>query len=294
MLKIGDTAICQVEESVQPSFVPKLLFPDSDAEALARHMAWMAPLHFDTAQGKFRTSVRSYLVRTGRHNVLIDTCGGNHKQRPYFPRFHQREHAWLERLAQAGVAPEQIDFVMCTHLHADHVGWNTVLQDGRWQPTFPNAKYIMHRAELDRWNPTHPAYQIYSHNEFTWEDSILPVVEAGQAVAVDDGYTLDDVLTIMPTPGHTLAHCAIHLRSQDQRAIFAGDVMHVPLQVYYPHWGTSLDDDPQLGVRSRLHLLESCAENQTLLLPTHFVPDSGCFIARHGDGFVLKWNDHAV
>lgn len=293
MLKIGNAIIHQVEESVQPSFVPKLLFPDSTEEALAEHLSWMAPLHYDLAEGKFRTSVRSFLVKTGRHNVLIDCCGGNHKNRPYFPRFHQREHDWLDRLAATGVAPEDIDFVMCTHLHADHVGWNTVLQDGRWKPTFPNAKYIMHRAEMDRWDPAHPQYQFYPHNEFTWEDSILPVVEAGQAVAVDDGYTLDDTLTLLPAPGHTLAHCAIHLHSRDNRAVFSGDVMHVPLQVYYPLWGTSLDDDPQLGVRSRLHLLESCAESQTLLLPTHFVPDNGCFITRRGDGFAVKWNDGA-
>lgn len=293
MLKIGNAIIHQVEESVQPSFVPKLLFPDSTDEALAEHLSWMAPLHYDLAEGKFRTSVRSFLVKTGRHNVLIDCCGGNHKNRPYFPRFHQREHDWLDRLAATGVAPEDIDFVMCTHLHADHVGWNTVLQDGRWKPTFPNAKYIMHRAEMDRWNPAHPQYQFYPHNEFTWEDSILPVVEAGQAVAVDDGYTLDDTLTLLPAPGHTLAHCAIYLHSHDNRAIFSGDVMHVPLQVYYPLWGTSLDDDPQLGVRSRLHLLESCAESQTLLLPTHFIPENGCFIARRGDGFAVKWNDGA-
>ena len=196
MLKIGNAIIHQVEESVQPSFVPKLLFPDSTDEALAEHLSWMAPLHYDLAEEKFRTSVRSFLVKTGRHNVLIDCCGGNHKNRPYFPRFHQREHDWLDRLAATGVAPEDIDFVMCTHLHADHVGWNTVLQDGRWKPTFPNAKYIMHHAEMDRWNPAHPQYQFYPHNEFTWEDSILPVVEAGQAVAVDDGYTLDDTLTL--------------------------------------------------------------------------------------------------
>ena len=170
---------------------------------------------------------------------------------------------------------------------------NLFLQDGRWKPTFPNAKYIMHRAEMDRWNPAHPQYQFYPHNEFTWEDSILPVVEAGQAVAVDDGYTLDDTLTLLPAPGHTLAHCAIHLHSHDNRAVFSGDVMHVPLQVYYPLCGTSLDDDPQLGVRSRLHLLESCAESQTLLLPTHFIPENGCFITRRGDGFAVKWNDGA-
>ena len=291
MLKIGDALIAQVEESVQPSFVPNMLLPDCTPHELSKHIHWMAPLHFDPAEGKFRTSVRSFLVRTPRHNILIDCCGGNHKNRPYFPRFHQKRHRWIERLAAAGVEPEQIDFVMCTHLHADHVGWNTVLQDGRWKPTFPKAKYIIHRHELARWNPVDPTYQFSPHNEFTWEDLVLPVIEAGQVVAVDDGYTLDDVLSVEPAPGHTLAHVAINLESRGQRAIFSGDVMHVPLQIHYPHWGTSLDDDPQLGIRSRLELLERCAETRTLMLPTHFVPNAGCFIARAGDGFAPQWNE---
>jgi glyoxylase-like metal-dependent hydrolase (beta-lactamase superfamily II) len=290
---LGNISISQIEESVQPSFVPHELLLGDTSEALEKHMHWLAPLHYDVTAGRFRTSVRSYLVKTGRHNVLIDCCGGNHKNRPYFPRFDQRNHDWLGRLAAAGVAPEDVDFVMCTHLHADHVGWNTVLEDGRWRPTFPNAKYIVHRRELDRWNPRHAGHRFSSHNEFTWEDSILPIVEAGQSIAVDDGYTLDDTFTVEPTPGHTLAHVAIRMRSQDANAIFSGDVMHVPLQVHYPHWGTSLDDDPELGVKSRLSLLESCAESRTLLLPTHFVPGDGCFITRNSEGFAFEWNQGA-
>jgi glyoxylase-like metal-dependent hydrolase (beta-lactamase superfamily II) len=290
MVHVGEARILAVEESVQPSFIPRQLLPECTEDALAEHMHWMNPVHYDPASGKFRTSVRSYLVKTGRHVILIDCCGGNHKHRPYFPRFHQRDHDWLGRLAAVGVTPEQVDYVMCTHLHADHVGWNTVLRDGRWQPTFPNAKYIAHRAEFDRWNPKHSSYRFSSDNEFTWEDSILPVIEAGQSVAVDDGFELDEMMTVEPTPGHTLAHVAIRLRSQDKQALFSGDVMHVPLQVHCPHWGTSLDDDPAMGVRSRLQLLEATAESRTLLLPTHFVPGDGCFINRTSRGFEVEWN----
>lgn len=290
MISVGEAVIVDVEESVQPSFVPQQLLPECTPDVLAEHMHWMDPVHYDRDTGKFRTSVRSYLVKTSRHTILIDCCGGNHKNRPYFPRFHQRDHDWLERLAAAGVTPDQVDYVMCTHLHADHVGWNTVLRDGRWKPTFPNAKYIAHRAELDRWNPKHASYRFSPHNEFTWEDSILPVIEAGQSVAVDDGYELDEMLTVEPAPGHTLAHVAIRLESNGKEALFSGDVMHVPLQVHYPRWGTSLDDDPALGIRSRLHLLEAAAENRTLLLPTHFIPSSGCFIRRSQEGFAFEWN----
>jgi glyoxylase-like metal-dependent hydrolase (beta-lactamase superfamily II) len=116
------------------------------------------------------------------------------------------------------------------------------------------------------------------------------VIEAGQSVAVEDGYELDEMLTVEPAPGHTLAHVAIRLRSKGKQALFSGDVMHVPLQVHHPHWGTSLDDDPALGVRSRLQLLESAAESRTLLLPTHFVPSQGCFIRRTSEGFAFEWN----
>ncbi|RJF69358.1 MBL fold metallo-hydrolase [Rhodopseudomonas palustris] len=291
MLHVGDTTIVDIEESVQPSFVPQHLLPECTQEAIDEHLPWMTPRHYDVAAGKFRTSVRSYLVKTPRHTVLIDCCGGNHKNRPYFPRFHQRDHDWLARLSAAGVSPEQVDFVMCTHLHADHVGWNTVLGDGRWRPTFPNAKYIAHRDELARWNPSSAQHVASAQNKFTWEDSILPVIQAGQSLAVDDGYTLDDTFTVEPSPGHTLSHVSIRLRSKDQHALFSGDVMHVPLQIYYPRWGTSLDDDPQLGVRTRLALLESCAEQRTLLLPTHFVPGTGCTIERRRDGFAVNWNE---
>jgi len=289
MLGVGEAIIVQIEESVQASFIPQQLLPDCSAEALAEHIGWMSPVHYDREAGKFRTSVRSYLVRTGRHVILIDCCGGNHKNRPYFPRFHRRVHGWLDRLAAAGVTPEQVDYVMCTHLHADHVGWNTVLRDGRWQPTFPNATYIADREELKRWNPQLPCYRFSPHNEFTWEDSVLPVIEAGQFVAVDHGYQVDEMLTVESMPGHTPGHVAIRLRSRGQQAVFSGDVMHVPLQVHYPHWGTSLDDDPVLGVRSRLQLLESAAENHALLLPTHFVPGNGCFIRNTREGFTFEW-----
>ncbi|MCW5770319.1 MAG: MBL fold metallo-hydrolase [Rhodospirillaceae bacterium] len=287
---IGDVTVQRIEETVQLSFKPEVLFPNFDPDSLRRHAHWLAPAHFDPDEGRFRTSVHSFLVRTGRHNILIDTCGGNHKHRPYLLRFHQREWPWLDRLAAAGVASEQIDYVMCTHLHLDHVGWNTRLVDGRWVPTFPNAKYLFHRIELDRWNPAHPSFTPAALNQFIWEDSVAPVVAAGQAVAIDDGYELDGMLRVEAAPGHTLGHVRIALASRNGRAMFSGDLMHVPLQVYYPDWYTCLDDDPQRGIASRRKLLEDCADRHALLLPTHFVAPHCCRITRDGDGFGIEWN----
>lgn len=287
--RVGETRIARVEESVQLSFKPEQLFPAFERESIARHAGWLMPEFFDPAEDRFRTSVHSFVVRTRRHTILIDTCGGNHKNRPYLPRFHQQSRPWLEHLRAAGVAPEAVDFVMCTHLHLDHVGWNTCLSDGRWLPTFPNAKYLFHRKELDRWNPQHPTYTFAPHNAYVWEDSVAPVVAAGQAVAIDDGYVLDEVLTVEPAPGHTLGHVRIRLRDANAEAMFSGDLMHVPLQVYYPGWGTSLDDDPAAGVRSRHALLETCVERNALLLPTHFAAPHCCRIKTTRAGFGIDW-----
>ena len=289
---LGGTEVSRVEESVRTSFKPEQLFPGFEREALSEHAGWLVPEFFDPAEDRFRTSVHTFVVRTRRHTILIDTCGGNHKNRPYLPRFHATRHPWLERLEAAGVVPEQVDFVMCTHLHLDHVGWNTRLVDGRWVPTFPNAKYLFHRKELDRWNPQHLTWTYAPHNDYVWEDSVAPVVAAGQAVAIDDGYTLDDALTVEPAPGHTLGHVRIRLRDSGSQAIFSGDLMHVPLQVYFPHWHTSLDDAPEAGVESRLALLETCVETNALLLPTHFAAPHCCRIAQKAAGFAIDWSAH--
>jgi len=287
--QFGGTVVRRVEESVRTSFKPEDLFPGFEREALREHAGWLVPEFFDAAEDRFRTSVHTFVVRTRRHTILIDTCGGNHKNRPYLPRFHQASGPWLERLQAAGVAPEEVDFVMCTHLHLDHVGWNTRLVNGRWVPTFPNAKYLFHRKELDRWNPQHPTWTYAAHNDFVWEDSVAPVVASGQAVVIDDGYTLDETLTVEPAPGHTLGHVRIRLRDAGEQAIFSGDLMHVPLQVYYPGWHTCLDDAPQAGVQSRIALLETCVETNALLLPTHFAAPHCCRIAGNTSGFSINW-----
>lgn len=287
---VGGTEVRRVEETTQLSFKPEVLFPAFERDALAEHASWLVPGFFNPAEDRFRTSVHSFLVRTKHHTVLVDTCGGNHKHRPYLPRFHEQSHPWLERLAAEGVTPEQVDYVMCTHLHLDHVGWNTRLVDGRWMPTFPNAKYVFHRREVDRWDPKHPSWTFAPMNDFSYEDSVAPVIAAGQAVIVDDGYTLDDALTVEPAPGHTLGHARIRLRDKGEQGFFSGDLMHVPLQVYYPHWGTSLDDLPEAGVQSRLDLLETCAETQALLMPTHFAAPHCCRIARRAGGFGIDWS----
>ena len=286
---IGGVSVTRIEESIRPSLVPSILFPDFEPDSLERHRDWLIPEHYDDREGRFRTSVHGYLVRTAHHVVLIDACGGNDKVRPVLKRFHQQSHPWLGRLAAAGVAPAQVDYVICTHLHCDHVGWNTRLVDGHWVPTFPRARYLFHRPELARWDPAGGQVDLREPRDPMWEDSVAPVIEAGLAQAIDAGHRLDDALTIESAPGHTLGHVKVRLSAGGEEAIFCGDVMHVPLQVYYPHWHTSFDDDPQMGIRTRRTLLDECAERGALLLPTHFAAPHACRIVRAGEGFSIQW-----
>src|SRR5262249_44915004 len=155
--------------------------------------------------------------------ILLDTCGGNHKTRPWSPRFHMRDTPYMSRLAEAGVSPDEIDIVMCTHLHADHVGWNTVQRNGRWVPTFPNAKYLFARKELAGLNASGNTGAAREPRSIMYDDSVLPVVEAGQAVLVDDGYAIDDAMTVRAAPGHTPGHVSVMLHDGDKRAVFCGD-----------------------------------------------------------------------
>jgi glyoxylase-like metal-dependent hydrolase (beta-lactamase superfamily II) len=244
----------------------------------------MVPDFFDEAQQKFIASIHTWVVKTRHHIILIDSCGGNHKNRPSMPRFHQLDTPFLERLAEAGVTPESVDFVMCTHLHVDHCGWNTRLKDGRWVPTFPNARYIFSKAEYEFWTNQPPGADIS-----IFEDSVLPVIESQQAQIIDGASAVGDDLFIRPTPGHTVGHVAIELIKGADKGIFSGDIMHQPLQVYRPHWNSTFCDNADAARASRLWLLEHAAEQNSTVFTAHFANSSAGRVSRHGDKFDWKF-----
>jgi len=282
---IGDIRVARVEESCQPAFPPDMMFPDLPSEVLERQLHWMAPNYYDPQAGLLVASIHSWVVRTRHHTILIDTCGGNHKERPEFPPLHQLDLPWLDRLAAVGVAPEQVDFVMCTHLHLDHVGWNTRLKDGRWVPTFPNAKYLFSRNEYDLWNGMPVGSR--SVNEGVIEDSVLPVVEAGLSRFVDDGYTLDDMLTVEATPGHTAGHVMIRAKAGAATGLFTGDIMHSPIQVPYPDINSGFCQDPDQARAVRRRVLTEAVERNSLVLPAHFGPPHVGRVRRDGEAFAF-------
>jgi glyoxylase-like metal-dependent hydrolase (beta-lactamase superfamily II) len=199
-------------------------------------------------------------------------------------QIHMLKSGYLERLRATGIGPDDVDVVLCTHLHADHVGWNTRLQDGLWVPTFPNARYITSATEL-----AHVTAQAAPEGlaGAAFRDSVLPIVDAGLVTTVDGGHELDQVLTIHPAPGHTPGHVRVELRSREELGILCGDIVHSPLQVTFWDWRTALSADPAQDVRTGRTLLEDCAEHGALLLTTHFGGSGPARIRGAGDGFTV-------
>lgn len=282
---IGELRVSRVEETCQPMFPPDVMFPDLPPDALKKHMSWLAPNFFDPDAGLIVASIHSWVVRTRHHTILIDTCGGNHKDRPQFPVLNQLDLPWLDRLAAAGVSPEQVDFVMCTHLHLDHVGWNTRLADGRWVPTFPNARYLFGRTEYAHWTGM-PA-DARGVNQNVIEDSVLPVVEAGLAQFVDDGFVLDDMLTVEATPGHTAGHAMIRANGGGATGLFTGDALHNPIQIPYPDLNSGFCEDQAQARITRRRILGEAADRGHLILPAHFGPPHVGRVRREGDAFAF-------
>lgn len=278
---LGPISVTRVEEQLGPASLPPARYlAGFERAVLERHLDWLVPNHYVPERDALVTSVHSWLIRTPHHTILLDCCAGNHKERPSLPRFHRLDTPFLERLCAAGAHPEDIDIVLCTHLHEDHIGWNTELRDGRWVPTFPRAKYLFSRRENEFWAPA---------GGVAYRDSVLPVIESGQAELVDGAHAIDDLLLIEPAPGHTPGHVILKLDAGGAGAVFSGDVIHHPLQVYAPHWNSGFCELPEEARATRRRVLERCAERGELLFPTHFGAPHVAAVAAQGGGFSLRW-----
>lgn len=282
-LSIGDIGVARVVESEGPFAPLEFLLPDFAKELLLEH-AWLKPAYVD-AQDRALMSFHSYVLRTPRHVILVDGCVGNGKERPARPMWHRQELPYLERLAATGVRPEQVNFVFCTHLHADHVGWNTRLRDGRWVPTFPNAKYIFARREYEHWEALVRAGETPNHGSFG--DSVLPVVEAKQAELVESDHEIEDGIYLEAAYGHTPGTCLLHAQSRGRHGVFTGDVMHTPVQLADPSLSSRFCSDPAQSAATRRALCERYAETDSLLFTGHFPAPSTARIRRSENSFAI-------
>jgi glyoxylase-like metal-dependent hydrolase (beta-lactamase superfamily II) len=278
--QIADMTIHRIVEQEGPLFPAQTMLATLTDEVLAENRSWLQPWAMD-AEGKFILAIQSYVVRTPHHTILIDSCVGNDKDRPGRPAWDRKtDTTYMTALAAAGVSVEDIDYVMCTHLHVDHVGWNTRLLDGRWVPTFPNARYVFDQGEYAYWEGQHATAP-----STVFADSVLPIVEAKRADLVGDGFGLGDHVRLLPTPGHTPGHVAIQLGRGRDEAVVSGDLMHVPLQVRYPELSPGFDVDPVLSAKTRRAFLERYCDTETLCCTIHFPSPSVGRIRRWGDGF---------
>jgi glyoxylase-like metal-dependent hydrolase (beta-lactamase superfamily II) len=285
LFDVGGVTVLRVEESLGSGFAPRSLLPDWTAEAVAPQLAWLAPTYYDPQCDRLIGSIHSWVLKTQRHTILIDTCVGNHKERPGQARFHMLERPYMANLAAAGIAVADIDYVLCTHLHVDHVGWNTRLHDGRWVPTFPNAKYVFSKSDRDYYDPARGAGGQLDAHARVFNDSVLPILEAGQAVVVDGEYALADCLTLAPAPGHTPGHVLITLRARGAEALFSGDILHHPIQICHPGWSSAFCTDREQAARTRRQVLEHAAENGSVLYPGHFAGPHIGRVAADGGSF---------
>ncbi len=286
-ITIGDVGISTIIEREGPWRRPDDFFPQVDAAAMAARISELEPFLFDRESGKLHCTYQSFLVRTPHHTVLIDTCTGEDKPGRWPELYSFPQRLWLDNFNAAGIAPEDIDFVFCTHLHVDHVGWNTRLVDGRWVPTFPNARYVFSRREFDYWEGGQDAPS--DHSDAPFKDSVLPVVEAGQAVLVDDDHAIDDALYLTPSPGHTPGHVCVNVASRGTRALFTGDMMHHPLQCLEPDWSTRFCFDQAQAARTRRAVLSECAESGILVVPAHFPTPTAGHVKSAGNSFRFKF-----
>ncbi len=279
-LQLGEIEIGRILEQEGPFRPAKDLVLGLTDAVLDENRAWMQAMGALDANDTLMLAIQSFLIRTPHHTILIDTCVGNDKTRPQVPAWNQRrDTGFMDNLAAAGVGVGQIDYVLCTHLHVDHVGWNTKLEDGRWVPTFPKARYVFGRREYDHWHAVNAKAEVP-----LFMDSVLPIVEHGRAEMVADDHAIGDHLRLMPTPGHTPGHLSVVLGRRDD-AVVSGDLSHTPLQTRYPELSLVFDADPAAAAVTRRAFFDRFADTETVCCMTHYPSPSLFRMKRAGDGF---------
>ncbi len=277
--KIGDVEVSRIVELDGFADSLAMLFEGGGPEDLRRY-DWLYP-HFATEDGKMVLSFQAFVIRTGDRRIMVDTCIGNDRSR-HFGVFNNLQTSFLEDIAAVGCPAERIDTVLCTHLHFDHTGWNTRLVDGRWVPTFPNARYLFGRAEYE--DLQHVAAEGHHYTGHI-SDSIQPVFDAGLVDLVESHHQVAPEVRLIPTPGHTAGHCSVHISSRGEDAVITGDLMHHPIQCAEPDRPGNFDGDKPLAARTRREFMETYADGRSLVIGSHFAEPTAGLLVRDGDAW---------
>lgn len=274
--QVGDVRITRVQELEAPGM--RFIVPQATLENLAA-IPWLTP--FLAANGDAMGSVHALILEVGTRRLIVDTCIGNDKERR-IPTWNKRQGPFLSQLAEAGYAPESIDTVICTHLHTDHVGWNTRLVAGQWVPTFPQARYLVARSEWEHWSQHQDRW-----SQIVMADSVRPLFDAGVVDLVEPHHRVHEGICFEPTPGHTPGHVSVRISSRGEEAVITGDLVHHPCQFARPGWGSSADSDPEQADRIRKAFMARYADTPTLIVGTHFAGPTAGRLVRDGDAYRL-------
>ncbi len=264
--RLGDVEIAYVEELTLPTSV-RWMLESVDRDAVAACATWMQP-HYQNADGYLLQSIHTLVLRTPDRLMLVDTGVGNGKDRAGgIPAFNQLDTDFLDRLAAAGVYPGEVDTVLCTHMHTDHVGWDTHLEDGRWVPTFPNARHLFVEREWMHWHEVARGAEVTAR---LLADSITPVFEAGLVDLVPADHRVSEHVRLVPSHGHSPGHVTVEVSSRGRTAALIGDVMHSPLQAAFPDTRPALDREQEAPAAARRAVLDRYADSGTLVLGAHW------------------------
>ena len=278
---VGDAKVARVVDCQIDAFEPAGLLPDWSTQQ--QPLLDAMPETMTPDGRRILLSIHSWVVWLGDKIILIDTGVGNDKPRPFAPYFDQLTTPYLGQLEALGIAPEAVDYVLHTHLHVDHVGWNTRLVDGRWQPTFPNARHVFSAKEYVFFSDPANAGNRHRTSFQTQQDSVTPIIEAGLADMIDiDGREAIPGFSFHSTPGHSVDHASIVLESAGNEALFAGDVFHHPVQVFAPHLLSIFDPDKNTTLRSRRWALDFATDRGALLFSSHFPASAAGTVSRRG------------
>jgi glyoxylase-like metal-dependent hydrolase (beta-lactamase superfamily II) len=261
--KVGKVKITKVVE-LETVGSTRFILPLASNEEI-RKLPWLIP-HFATEEGRLKMSIHSLIVETPKHRIVVDTGLGNDKQGRNVPTWNNRNDPFLEKLTLAGFHPDSIDTVLCTHLHVDHVGWNTKLDDGKWVPTFANARYVFGRGEFEYWRD----HSVEPAHIAVFNDSVKPIWDAGKAELIASDAKLTDEIRMISTPGHSPGHMSIHIRSDGEEGLLTGDVAHHPCQMAHLDWSSTADSDPKQSVVARRDLFSRFADTPTLVIGGHY------------------------
>ena len=272
--KIGKVRVTRIVE-MQVVGGTKFILPDASRE-VCLPISWMQP-HFMDESGNLIMSIHALVIDDGERHIVVDTCIGNDKERN-IPSWTNLQTSFLKDLEQAGYPRHSVDMVMCTHLHVDHVGWNTMLVDDQWVPTFPKARYLMAKKEWAYWS-AHAEGEAYGP---VIDDSVRPIIECELAEFVEDDYELTPEVRLIATPGHTPGHVSVWIESEGSRALITGDCIHHPVQMTRTDWFSSADFDQDQTRATRETLLKSYVDSDVLIIGTHFATLTAGYIRSLG------------